>query len=370
MRRDVAEAATFLLHLVLVLGAAKIAGELFQRLHQPGLIGEILVGLLLGPTLLGLLPSFDVVDALGVSVALATDAEILLALAQIGVLLLLFEVGLETDFQAFRRTGLSAGLVGFYGVAFSLVIGAAGSYLLAPRIDWVLTPNAQANPILLHIFVGATLAATSVGITARVLSDLKATRSPEAQIILGAAVFDDVLGLIVLALVSAFASAAAVTALGVAKIFVVALGFFVAAILVGVWAVPRLMRWVHRAFKADYVHLGFAMFVMFLVSYLATLAGLAAIVGAFAAGLAFNGSEHRHVIYEHVRPVGSLFISFFFVILGARINLHEITGQTAVLVLGVGLLLTVTGILGKLAAGWGVVRTKASRYVVGVGMVP
>ena len=255
-------------------------------------------------------------------------------------------------------------------IAFSLVIGAAGSYLLAPRIDWVLTPNAQANPILLHIFVGATLAATSVGITARVLSDLKATRSPEAQIILGAAVFDDVLGLIVLALVSAFASAAAVTALGVAKIFVVALGFFVAAILVGVWAVPRLMRWVHRAFKADYVHLGFAMFVMFLVSYLATLAGLAAIVGAFAAGLAFNGSEHRHVIYEHVRPVGSLFISFFFVILGARINLHEITGQTAVLVLGVGLLLTVTGILGKLAAGWGVVRTKASRYVVGVGMVP
>ncbi|MBI2079107.1 MAG: cation:proton antiporter, partial [Euryarchaeota archaeon] len=366
-------ASAILLDLVLVLVVAKLGGELVRRFGQPPLIGEIMGGLLVGPSLLNLLPPLEVElsrTGAATDVAAPAEAEVLLFLAQFGVLLLLFEVGLETDFKAFRRTGLSAGLVGFLGVAISLAAGFAASYLIAPYVTWIITDNALANPTLLHVFIGATLTATSVGITARVLTDLQVARTPESQIILGAAVFDDVLGLIVLALVSAFASAAALTFFGVAKIFVVALGFFFAAVIVGVWIGPRFMRGVHRAFKADYVHLAFALLFMLLVSYLATLAGLAAIVGAFAAGLALNGSEHRHTIFEHTRPVASLFVSFFFVLLGARINLREIAGDTALIVVGVGLLLTVVGVIAKVGAGLGVVRVKASRYVVGVGMVP
>lgn len=359
-----AEGGELLLAMVLVLAGAKLGGEVFRRIGQPPLIGEILVGVLLGPSLLHILPDFSI-DA-----EHTPTAEVLLALSQIGVLLLLFEVGLETDIKAFQRVGVSAGFVGFLGVAVSLAVGAAISYALVPYIPWVLTPEAQSKPILLHVFVGAALTATSVGITAQVLRQLGKLRSPETQVILGAAVFDDVLGLIVLAIVSGLVGGAALSPLGIAWVFVASLGFFVAAIIVGAWFAPRMMAFVHRFFKAEYVHLGFAVLFMFFVSYLATLSGLAAIVGAFAAGLALSRSEHQHIIFEHVRPVGSLFISFFFIVLGARIDLREAAGDTGLYVVLAGLLLTVGGVLAKLAAGLGVVRMKASRYLVGIGMVP
>jgi Kef-type K+ transport system membrane component KefB len=358
------EGGELLLAFVLVLAGAKLGGEVFRRIGQPALIGEILVGLTLGPSLLDILPDFSI------GVDHTPTAEVLLALAQIGVLLLLFEVGLETDIKAFQRVGVSAGLVGFLGVAFSLVLGILVSYALTPYMPWVISDEAVQSPILLHVFIGAALTATSVGITAQVLRELGRLRSPESQIILGAAVFDDVLGLIVLAIVSGLVGGAALSPLGIAWVFVASLGFFIVAIVAGAWFAPRMMRLVHRFFKADYAHLGFAVLFMFVVSYLATLSGLAAIVGAFAAGLALSRSEHHQLIFEQVRPVGSLFVGFFFVVLGARIDLREAAGDTGMYVVAAGLLLTVVGILAKLAAGLGVVGIKASRYVVGVGMVP
>lgn len=373
-----------LLYLALILVGARVGGEIASRLKQPPVVGEILVGVLIGPSLLGLLPPFEILDAANQFFAGAATAPfapadyptaqnlaILALLAELGVLILLFEVGLESNLAEFRRVGVSAGLVGFYGVLFSLAIGWLASDLFARRIDWVLTPAAQAQPHLLHAFVGATLTATSVGITARVLRDIQKIRTNEAQIILGAAVFDDVLGLIVLAIVGGLVvSAAGLSALAIAQVFAIALGFFFAAIVLGVVLAPRLIDLVHRIFQTPFVHLVFGVSFMLLVAYLATVVGLAAIVGAFAAGLALSASPHRHVLFDHVKPLGAIFVSFFFVVLGARVDLRHVTGDTLPLVLLVGGVLTVAGILGKLACGLGVVGTRANRYVVGVGMVP
>jgi Kef-type K+ transport system membrane component KefB len=355
------DGGALLLQLVLVLAGAKLGAEVFRRLGQPALVGEIMVGLLLGPSLLSVLPDF-----LGPA---TTESTVLLAFAEIGVLLLLFEVGLETDLQAFRRVGPSAGLVGLLGVVFSLGAGYALSAILVGRIPWIVTATAQAQPQLLHIFIGAALAATSVGITARVLSDMGRSRTPEGLIILGAAVFDDVLGLIVLALVSGLVGGS-LAPIRIATVLIAGLGFFLLAIAAGGWLGQRLLRLVGRTFKADYAHLGFAVLFMLFVSWLATLVGLAPIVGAFAAGLALNSSEHRQIIFEHVKPVGSLFVSFFFVVLGARIDLRGATGATTGWILIAGLALTLVGTMAKLGAGLGVVGVRASRYVVGIGMVP
>lgn len=375
---------TILLTIALILLGAKLGGELARRFRQPPVVGEILAGVLLGPSLIGLIPSFDVLHHLetyfsegGAVVPTAVDFAsgqelfLLSVLAQIGVLLLLFEVGLESNFSEFRRVGASAILVGTYGVVFSLIAGAAASYLVATRIDWVLTDNARADPLLMHVFVGAILTATSVGITARVLGDLGKVRTAEAQIILGAAVFDDVLGLIVLAIVGGLVTnPGGLTAGGIVQVFLLSLGFFFAAILLGRLLAPRLLDLVHRTIRSDYIHLGFALIFMLLVAYLATVAGLAAIVGAFAAGLALSGTNHRQLLFDHLRPVGSLFVGFFFVVLGARVDLSTITRDTAGLVLGIGLLLTVVAVFAKLLCGLGVVGIRASRFVVGVGMVP
>jgi Na+:H+ antiporter len=382
-------AERILLDLALILLGAKLGGLAAARLRQPPIIGEILVGVLIGPSVLRLIPPFEVLDsaeryfhalAQGTSgtngftpgdFPAVQELAILALLAELGVLILLFEVGLESSLAEFRRIGPSAVLVGTYGVVFSLIAGAAGSYLLARQIDWVLTPNAQAAPNLLHAFIGATLTATSVGITARVLTDMKRVRTREAQIILGAAVFDDVLGLIVLAIVGGLVvNPGGLSALGVARVFALALGFFFAAILVGVLVAPRLLRFVHRRVDLPYAHLGAAIIFMLVVAYLATWVGLAAIVGAFAAGLALSGSEHRHVLLEHVKPVGSLFVGIFFVVLGIRVDLSQVTRDTLPLVLGVGLLLAFLGVLAKLLCGLGVVRANAHRFTVGVGMVP
>lgn len=372
------EPETILLYVALLLFAAKIGGEAATRIKQPAVVGEILVGILLGPTLLNVIPPFSALDAAKASAGVSTvafsdllDLNVLGLLALLGVLILLFEVGLESNVRELRKVGLSATLVGTYGVLFSLAVGAAGSWLIAREFDWVVTGTAQGAPNLLHVFIGATLTATSVGITARVLKDMSRLRTEEGQIILGAAVWDDVLGLIILAIISGLvANPESLTAASVAGTLALAVGFFAAAIVLGGILAPRLIELVHLTFRDPHIHLAFAMIFMLALAYLATWVGLAAIVGAFAAGLAISGSKHRHVIFEHIKPVGSLLVGFFFVVLGLRVDLSDVTADRLPLILIVALGLTIAGIIAKLAAGWGVVRSRASKYVVGVGMVP
>lgn len=355
---------TILLSLLLVLVAAKLGAEAARRVRQPPVVGEMLAGILLGPSLLNLLPDFA-------AAPLGEDAIVLSALALLGVLFLLFEVGLESDIQGMRRVGASAGLVGFLGVIVSLAAGAAVSWLVATRFEWVVTPTAIGNPTLMHIFIGATLTATSVGITARVLTDMGKIKTVEARIILGAAVFDDVLGLVVLAIVGGLVTdPTAVTALGSVRVLAIALAFFFAAIALGAWLAPHMLRYAGHVLGDGYGHLAFATTWMLLLSYLSTLVGLASIVGAFAAGLGLSRSPERHTVFDHLRPVASLFVGVFFVVLGARVDLTQIPINDLTLVITVTLGLTVIGILAKLAAGLGVVGRGADRFVVGIGMVP
>lgn len=352
-----------LLPIVVILVAARVGSELARRIGLPAVVGEIVVGILLGPSLLRYL---DVTTA---AAADQTVTVVLLFLAELGVLLLLFEVGLESDLGQLRRVGASASLVGFLGVLVSLGAGAAVSMGLGIFDVWIDTEAARQQPLYLHLFVGAILTATSVGITARVLSEMGKIQTRESQVILGAAVVDDVLGLIVLAIMGGLV-VGGLTAIGIGVVILKAVGFFVVGLVVASWAFPRLLRILHGIFRAEFVHFGFAIIFMLAMAYAASVAGLAAIVGAFVAGIAFSGSEHRHQIFDQVRPMGSLFTGFFFVLLGAHVDLTQFPLDQWLLAAVAIAALTVSGVAAKLASGLGVLRGQADRLTVGVGMVP
>jgi Kef-type K+ transport system membrane component KefB len=221
------------------------------------------------------------------------------------------------------------------------------------------------------IFIGATLTATSVGITARVLSDLNQMSSQEARIIIGAAVIDDVLGLVILTVVSGLAAGASLAPLGIARVFAVAIGFLVVAVLVGRYAAPRLFDLVVRM-RVRYVLLVFSIAFALGLAAVAALAGSALIIGAFAAGLILSGTNQFDTIEREVRPVVSIFAPIFFVSVGASVNLRLLdpTQEGAGAVLGVAGILVLLAVAGKLAAGWAAPWVKFRRLVVGVGMVP
>jgi len=335
------ELGTFLLAFAAALLGAKVFGEIAERYGQPAVLGELLVGILLGPSLLGLVP---------------LSAGILLV-AEIGVLLLLFEVGLETDLGELARVGGAAMAVAVLG----MVLPFAGGYLVT---------SAAGYPTLTAIFVGAALTATSIGITSRVLSELKALKSREGQIILGAAVADDILGLVVLAVVSQVAATGSVTVGDALKAAGLSFGFLLVAVLVGMPLGRVLVRVVGKA-QVRGILVAVAVAFALLAALGAQTAGSAAIVGAFAAGLVLARTNRGHEIETAVRPVVDVFAPVFFVAIGAQVNVAYLDPSTpenrAALLLALGL--TVVGILGKFAAGfaaWGNVR----RAFIGAGMIP
>jgi len=349
--------ARVLLALILILLGAKLGGEVFERLRQPAVLGELLVGMLLGNlSLLG----FHGLDFL-------KDEELLALLAEIGVILLLFEVGLESDIAEMRAVGPSAFAVATVGVIAPFLLGWGVSAWLLPRAHR-----------LVHIYVGAVLCATSVGITARVLRDLGKLATPEARIILGAAVIDDVLGLLVLAVVSGMIRAAnqgrpqlpTGTLLGiVAK----SVGFLFGAIWLGQRLSPRLF---HLASKLR-VHgmlLVTSLSFCFLMAYVAHAIGLATIVGAFAAGLLLDQVHYRdfldrgeHRLEDALRPLTTVLVPVFFVLMGIRVDLSSF-GQTEIL--GFEALVTLAAILGKQACGLAVWGRRVNRWAIGIGMIP
>ena len=340
--------------LAAMLVAAKLLGELAERVGQPAVLGELIAGVLLGGSVLGIVPTEG------------TGAEIIHLLAELGVVLLLFEIGLETDLKEMFRVGTASLSVAAVGVALPFAFGFA---------YWAYLPHAASAGIpdltMSAIFVGATLTATSVGITARVLSDLGQMHTPEARIIIGAAIIDDILGLVILTVVSGMAAGVSVGPLGVLRVLAVAVGFLVIAVLVGRFVAPRLFDLVVRM-RVRYVLLVFAIAFALGLSAAAAIIGSALIIGAFAAGVILSGTNQFDTIEHEVRPVASIFTPIFFVSVGASVNLgllnpaHEGGGG----VLGVAAVLTVLAIVGKLAAGWAAPWVKFRRLVVGVGMVP
>ncbi len=347
------EFARFFLVLAAILIAAKLFGELAERIGQPAVLGELLAGVLLGGSVLGIVP----VDGV--------EAEIIRTLAELGVVLLLFEIGLETDLREMFRVGPASLAVATVGVVLPFAMG----YLFwryAPHV-W----SGDADLVTAAIFIGATLTATSVGITARVLSDLGRMSTPEARIIIGAAVIDDVLGLVILSVVTGLAAGAEVTTAGVLRTLAVAVGFLVVAVMLGRFVAPRLFDLINRM-RVRYVLLVAAIAFALGLAALAGLAGSAMIIGAFAAGLVLSGTNQFDTIEHEVKPVASIFTPIFFVSVGSSVNLALLNPSTpaARATLAVAAAVTVLAILGKIAAGWAAPWQPFRRLVVGVGMIP
>ena len=331
-----------LLALGCALLGAKVFGELAERLGQPSVLGELLAGVLLGSSVLGLVPLSDG----------------LILLAEIGVILLLFEVGLETSLAELLKVGGPAAAVAMAG----MVLPFGGGYAVTRLLGY---------GTLTALFVGAALTATSIGITARVLSEMKALATREGQIILGAAVIDDVMGLVMLAVVGEVAQSGRVDAVSAARATGLALGFLVVAILVGIPLGSRLIRIVGLS-NVRGVLLSAAVAFAFLLAWSAEQAGSAPIVGAFAAGLVLARTNRRHDIEHALKPVVDIFAPIFFVSVGAQVDVRLLNPLDAAsrpaLLLALGL--TLIGLAGKFAAGYFAWGGSIRRSFIGAGMVP
>jgi Kef-type K+ transport system membrane component KefB len=380
---DAAATGLTFLWIGLLLLFAKVA-SLVERIGQPAVLGELLIGVVIGNVYLLGIPGSEAL------IAQISESEIIRFLAELGVVILLFQIGLESNVGAMRRVGASALLVATVGVIAPMVLG---TWVLGP---WLL-PELSFNG---HLFLGATLTATSVGITGRVFQDLRVLQSREAQIVLGAAVIDDVMGLIILAVVSAVVLGGSFDALSVVLITTKALLFLAGALAMGHYAAPRLSR----LFAT--IHAGAAMKVAVLLStcltfaWAASLIGLAPIVGAFAAGLVLDevqfrgfaepalardiravaaqigpdatarlekvlGRHGRHSLEELMAPLGHMLLPMFFVYTGMQVKLATMVDGH---ILFVALAVTIVAFLGKLVAG--VVAGNVRRWVVGWGMAP
>ena len=344
--------AALLVMLAAILLAAKLLGDLAERIGQPAVLGELVAGVLLGPSLLGILPTTGPL------------ADVLHVVAELGVILLLFEIGLGTDLREMFRVGPAALAVAAVGVAVPFALGYAYWTSGGPGVP-------SGSDSTAAIFVGATLTATSVGITARVLSDLRQMETREARIILGAAVIDDVLGLVILTVVSSVAAGAAVSLIGVTQVLAIAVGFLIVAVALGRLLAPRMFQIAERM-RVRGVLVAAAVAVAFGLAGLAELAGSAHILGAFAAGLILSGVNQFDTIERELRPVVSIFAPMFFVVVGASVDLrlldpsHDARGSVLVLTALLGLI----AIIGKIVAGWAAPWERYRRLAVGVGMIP
>jgi len=327
-----------LLLLATILLSAKLLGELAERIGQPAVIGELVAGVLLGPSVLGFVdPTLPVLHLF----------------AEIGVILLLFSIGLETDLKRMISVGGAATIVAVVGVVLPFAFG----YVVSRALGLELLPA---------IVAGAALTATSVGITARVFTDLGKLQSVEGQVVLGAAVIDDVIGLVILAVVTDLVAGNAPSIGGVVRTTAIAFGFLAVAIALGRFLVPGTFNLVARTGK-EHTLATMALVLAFLLAVAASEVGSALIVGAFAAGLVLAPSEHVHAVERGVVRLANLFVPIFFVAVGAAVDVRSFTSRDVALV---GVMLTVVAILGKFAAGYAPVWIRANKKLIGVGMIP
>jgi Kef-type K+ transport system membrane component KefB len=329
---------TILVDLFVLFAAAKIVGELFEALRQPQVVGELLAGVLIGPHVLGLVGDEGTI--------------VLEVIAELGVIILLFTVGLETSARDLRQVGRPALLVGIMGVALPFL---AGGGLMAGL-------GYQREEIL---FVAAALVATSVGITARVLRDLGAVRLPPSRIVLGAAVVDDILALLVLAVVAGLAGGP-FSALGLVVLLVEVAVFLGVVVAFG----PRVVRWLSRLAHTPLIPRSPLVFAVLLTLGLAALSGtigLASLIGAFLAGMIFDFS--RKEVATQIEPVYELLVPLFFAITGTRLDPTVFVEPR---LLGLAAVITLIAVAAKVAGGYlgAVGLAHSGRLAVGVGMVP
>lgn len=353
------------MQLAVMLAAAKIAGELFERyLHQPSVLGELVVGMIIGPFALGSLPVpglgplFPLPSHAGGATVIPVSVE-LYSVAQIGAVVLLFFAGLSTDFGQFFRYGGPAAVVAVGGVVIPFALGAGATVALGFASGFV-TPMA--------LFVGAVMTATSVGITARVLSDIHRLDTPEGVTVLAGAVIDDVLGIIVLSVVVSLVGSGQISFGDLGLVGAKAIGFWIGLTGVGILLSRHIARSL-GVFNAEGASLALGLALGFFCAVLAEKAGLAMIIGAYSIGLALSRTELAESLQRSLAGVYHALVPVFFVLMGMLVNFEAM--RSALLF---GVVISVLAIIGKLvgcglpslAVGfnkWGALR-------VGIGMMP
>ena len=369
--------ASVLLSLIVVYLAAKIGGELCARVNLPAVLGELVGGVIVGVSALHLIVfpegGGEVQSLLMNVVGMTTgqspegllrvfqgESEVVSVLAELGVIILLFEIGLESDLKELIRVGPQAAVVAVVGVIAPFAAGTAGLILLF-GIDTIPA-----------VFAGAALTATSIGITAKVLAEMQKLSSKEGQIIIGAAVLDDVLGIIVLAVVASLAKTGKIEILNVAYLIAGAAIFLVGSIFIGRLLSPYFVMVVNQMRTRGQVLISSLIFA-FVLSYIAAVIQLEAILGAFAAGLILAETSKHKEIEEQVSPIADMLVPIFFITVGARTDLSvlnplEPANRPGLIIAS---FLVVVAVIGKVIAGFAIFgQPGINRLAVGVGMIP
>lgn len=367
--------APVLLAILVILLLAKIGGDLFERLGMPAVLGELTIGVILGN--MAWLSGWHGLDFLRPEADTGHTIDIL---ARIGVVLLLFEVGLESRVSEMVSVGKSSLYVAILGVVAPMLLG-WGAGILLIREDSLFAADIPLLERLFpdgmwqaHVFIGATLCATSVGITARVLKDMGAAQQTESRIILGAAVIDDVLGLIVLAIVSGVITQGEISLAGLFKIVGLAFGFLAGAMFLGAIRLPRFLFKYASYLRGRGMLVATALVICFGFAYAANLVGLAPIIGAFAAGLILEGAHYRELgkkenrsLEDALAPLTALLVPIFFVEMGMQVDLASFADPS---VWGLAAAITVMAVVGKQLCALGVREEGLNRMAVGLGMIP
>jgi Kef-type K+ transport system membrane component KefB len=370
--------AGVLLSLVVIYFASKLGGEICHRINLPPVLGELVGGVVVGISALGLLVFPEsgasannslIITFLEQTAGLtpesvegvfATQSEIISVLAELGVIILLFEIGLESNLQELIKVGPQAAIVAVIGVVAPFAAGTAGLVYLFQ------------TPLVPAIFAGAALTATSIGITAKVLAEIGQISSKEGQIIIGAAVLDDVLGIIVLAVVASLAKTGEVQVTNIIYLVISAGTFLIGSILVGRFLSPYLVALIERMKTRGQVLLTGLIFAL-LLSYIATAIHLEAILGAFAAGLILAETEKRKELEQQVIPVADILVPIFFVCVGAKTDLSvlnpAIPSNREGLIIAAFLI--IVAIIGKVITGFTIFgQSDLNKLAIGVGMIP
>ncbi len=345
----------FLISLLVILAAAKIGSEAAERAHFPSVLGELVAGIVVGA---GLFAPLSFHFAFLRPIVIHSSNSTLELLGQLGAVLLLFEVGLDSDIQELRKLGMLSIWLAATGAIFSFALGYVACRALG-------LPSGACT------FMGASITATSVGISVRTFQDLKRSDTPEAKLVLGAAVADDVIGLIILATVTSLMAMGSVSVYSVAKVTGSALLFLVLAIVVGTLLTPFILKFAAKM-RSRAALATVALVICLYFSVLATrIGGLSPIIGAFAAGLVLSQSEHRLHLQQRLKPVASIFIPIFFVIVGASMSINVLNPFTAAgrSVILLSVILTAVAVGAKLLAALSL-PTRLNKLVVGCGMVP
>jgi Kef-type K+ transport system membrane component KefB len=367
-----------LLSLVVIYLASKLGEEICKRIDLPPVLGQLIAGVIVGVSALNLivfpegglaasdsalmtiLQGFNNLSPAALTYVFESQSEVISVLAEIGVIILLFEIGLESNLRQLKEVGIQATVVAFVGVVVPFAAGTAGLMAIF---------HVSAIPA---IFAGAALTATSIGITSKVLSELGQLKSKEGQIIVGAAVIDDVLGIIVLAVVASLAKTGEIDVFNVVYLIVGATAFLLGSVLLGGVFNQTFTKIVERLETRGSVIIPAFIFAFFM-AFIGNAIHLEAILGAFAAGLVLDETDASNELDELIKPVADILVPIFFVTVGARADLRvlnpAVPENRAGLLIAVFLILV--AIIGKIVTGWAVFgQPNINRWAIGVGMIP